>query len=147
MKIISYTDVHATILDYSPWLLVKPGLSKSVEVVDGAMQGKALVALLKDIDDRTQAEGLIGSEIFIKAGQLPPLATGEYYWSDLIGLNVETTDGTNLGVVDGLLETGANDVVMVKGDKDRAIPFLQGRTIIHIDLAAGKMTVDWDPEF
>ena len=72
---------------------------------------------------------------------------GEYYWSDLIGLNVETCLGVKLGVIEDMMETGANDVVIVKGERDRAIPFLQGQTILSIDLAVGNMIVDWDPEF
>ncbi|MGZ5014598.1 MAG: ribosome maturation factor RimM, partial [Methylobacter sp.] len=79
--------------------------------------------------------------------QLPKTAKGEYYWSQLIGLNVETIDGVQLGVVDSLLETGANDVIIVQGERERVIPFLQGQTIISVDLDAGSIVVDWDPEF
>ncbi|MGZ8186368.1 MAG: ribosome maturation factor RimM, partial [Methylobacter sp.] len=72
---------------------------------------------------------------------------GEYYWSDLIGLKVETIEGVQLGIVDSLMETGANDVIIVQGERERVIPFIQGQTIINIDLDAGRIIVDWDPEF
>ncbi|GAB6141368.1 ribosome maturation factor RimM [Methylosoma difficile] len=147
IKVYSFTDIRESILEYSPWLLMKAGNNKTIEVADAAIQGKALIAQLKGINDRTTAEALVGWEIFIRPEQLPELSEGEYYWSDLIGLNVETQEGVALGMVDGLLETGANDVMMVKGEKDRAIPFLQGQTILSIDLTARKMIVDWDPEF
>lgn len=147
IKVYSFTDIRESILEYSPWLLMKAGNSKTIEVADAAIQGKALIAQLKGINDRTSAEALVGWEIFIRPEQLPKLSEGEYYWSDLIGLNVETQEGVALGLIDGLLETGANDVMMVKGEKDRAIPFLQGQTILSIDLTARKMIVDWDPEF
>ncbi len=111
------------------------------------LQGKAIVARLDGINDRDQAAGLMGWDIFISPEQLPKAAEGEYYWSDLIGLHVETIEGVSLGVVDSLLETGANDVVIVHGERERVIPFLQGQTIIKIDLETGKMIVDWDPEF
>lgn len=89
----------------------------------------------------------MGWDIFITQDQLPKAAKGEYYWSELIGLQVETVDGVQLGAVDSLLETGANDVIIIKGERERVIPFLQGQTIIKVDLDAGKIIVDWDPDF
>lgn len=147
LKVYSFTDVREAIISYSPWLLIKAGETKTIEVVDGAIQGKALVVQLKGINDRSDAEKWVGWDIFIRSDQLPTPEEGEYYWADLIGLEVETLDGIKLGKVDSLLETGANDVVIVKGERDRAIPFLQGQTIIKIDLESAKMQVDWDPEF
>lgn len=147
VKIFSYTEDKENILRYSPWQLAKSGVNKTIKVIDGAVHGKLIIALLDGINDRDQAALLIGREIFIEPGQLPETDEGEYYWSDLVGLNVETVTGVPLGVVDSLLETGANDVVIVSGDRQRAIPFLQGQTIIAVDLQAGKMTVDWDPDF
>lgn len=147
IKVYSFTDIREDIIRYSPWLLCKAETSQPVEVLDGALQGKALIALLKGINSRTEAEALVGWEIFIRQEQLPKPAQGEYYWSDLIGLTVETNQGVKLGVVEDLLETGANDVVIVTGERDRAIPFLQGQTILSIDLTVGTMIVDWDPEF
>jgi len=147
VKVFSFTDPRENILTYSPWLLKKGDETKTVNVVDGQLQGKTIVAQLAGIDDRDQAASLMGWDIFITQDQLPKAAKGEYYWSDLIGLNVETIDGVRLGVVDSLLETGANDVIIVQGERERVVPFLQGRTIIKVDLDAGKIIVDWDPEF
>ena len=118
-----------------------------VAVIDGKLQGKAVVAQLDGVNDRDQAASFMGWDIYITPEQLPKVAKDEYYWSDLIGLSVETDLGVQLGVVESLLETGANDVVIVKGERERVIPFLQGQTIMAIDLEAGKMVVDWDPDF
>jgi 16S rRNA processing protein RimM len=147
VKVFSFTDPRENILTYSPWLLKKGDETKTVEVIDGQLQGKTIVAQLAGVNDRDQAAGLMGWDVFITQGQLPAAAKGEYYWSDLVGLKVETIDGVQLGVVDSLLETGANDVIIVQGERERAIPFLQGKTIIDIDLNAGRIVVDWDPEF
>ncbi|HEY8218649.1 MAG TPA: ribosome maturation factor RimM [Methylobacter sp.] len=147
VKVFSFTDPRENILTYSPWLLKKGDETKIVNVVDGQLQGKTIVAQLAGVNDRDQAAGLMGWDIFISQDQLPKAAKGEYYWSELIGLNVETINGVQLGVVDGLLETGANDVVIVHGERERCIPFLKGQTIINVDLDAGKIVVDWDPEF
>jgi 16S rRNA processing protein RimM len=147
VKVFSFTDPRENILAYSPWLLQKGDQTKAVNVVDGQLQGKTIVAQLSGVNDRDQAESLMGWDIFITWEQLPKAAKGEYYWSELIGLNVETIDGVQLGVVDSLLETGANDVIIIQGERERVIPFLQGQTIINVDLDAGKIIVDWDPEF
>jgi 16S rRNA processing protein RimM len=147
VKVFSFTDLKENILSYSPWLLKKGSETRLVAVIDGKLQGKAVVAQLDGIDDRDQAASLMGWDIFISPEQLPKVAKDEYYWSDLIGLNVETNRGVQLGVVESLMETGANDVVIVKGERERVIPFLQGQTIIAIDLDAGLMVVDWEPDF
>jgi 16S rRNA processing protein RimM len=147
VKVFSFTDIRENILNYSPWMLKKDSETRTFAVIDGKLQGKAVVAQLDGINNRDQAASLIGWDIFITPEQLPKAAKGEYYWSDLIGLNVETTQGIQLGIVDSLLETGANDVVIVKGERERVIPFLQGQTIVNIDLDYGRMIVDWDPDF
>ncbi len=128
-------------------MLKKNDETKTVTIVDGQLQGKTIVAQLSDVGDRDQAASLMGWDVFITQDQLPKAAKNEYYWSDLIGLSVETIEGVQLGIIDSLLETGANDVIIVQGERERVIPFLQGQTIISVDLAVGRMIVDWDPEF
>ena len=147
VKVFSFTECRENILSYSPWLLKKDSETRLIAVIDGKLQGKAVVAQLDGVNDRDQAASFMGWDIYITPEQLPKVAKDEYYWSDLIGLNVETDLGVELGVVESLLETGANDVVIVKGERERVIPFLQGQTIIAIDLEAGRMVVDWDPDF
>ncbi len=147
VKVFSYTEDRENILDYSPWVLQKGEQSKTVNVTTGRTQGKAIVACLESINTRDDAELLTGWDIFIDTSQLPPTEQNEYYWSDLVGLKVETTMGINLGVVDHIIETGANDVLFVVGERELLIPFLQQQTVINVDLEAGMIVVDWDPEF
>lgn len=148
VKVYSFTEPRENILNYSPWILRKGSDLKTLEVLDGSLQGKAVVASLSGITDRDIAASLGGYEIVIDAGMLPEPEEGEYYWRDLIGLKVETEQGVTLGLVDYLLETGANDVLVVKdGEKERLIPFLQGQFVKKIDLESSLMIVDWDPEF
>jgi 16S rRNA processing protein RimM len=107
-----------------------------------------MVAQLPGVDDRDQAAALIGTDIHVAREQLPPPAKGEYYWVDLEGLEVVTTDNVELGRVSHLFATGANDVVVVRdGTRERLIPFVQGSYVRSVDLSAGRMVVDWDPEF
>ena len=90
---------------------------------------------------------LMGSEIGIRRDQLPAPEPGEYYWSDLQGLEVVTEKGESLGRVDHLIETGANDVLVVKGDRERLIPFVMQQVVTRVDLDAGTIQVDWDKDF
>ena len=147
VKVFSYTEPRDNILNYSPWILTKNNETREIQVVTGKRQGKTIVAQLDGINDRDAAAMQCGWSISIDYKQLPAVQEDEYYWADLVGLKVTTVDGIDLGRVDYLLETGANDVLVVTGDKERLIPFLQGSTIIGIDLEGGVITVDWDPEF
>jgi len=147
IKVYSYTEIRENILTYSPWILRKGKESKLVEVIDGRRHGKTVVAYLQGLDDRDKAAELNGWEILIHADQLPKARVNEYYWADLVGLRVKSIDGTDFGTVEQMLETGANDVVVVAGERERLIPFLQGQTIVNIDLTAGEMLVDWDADF
>ena len=133
------------ILDYQPWLL---GADKSpVKIVDGRKQGKGLAALLPGFNDREGAAILVGSQIFIRRDQLPATDENEYYWSDLEGLEVHTINGELLGRVESLMETGANDVLVIRGQRQYLVPFIQGQYVTRVDLEAGLIEVDWDPEF
>ncbi|MDP7537629.1 MAG: ribosome maturation factor RimM [Methylococcales bacterium] len=147
VKVFSDTSPRENIVNYSPWLLEKGREQRLLKVIDGRIQGKGVVARLETIERCEQAEPLSGWTISIARSQLPDPEEGEYYWSDLIGLAVVTTTGVSLGVVDHLLETGANDVLVVKGDSERLIPFIQGSVLKKIDLVAGLIEVDWDPDF
>lgn len=148
IKIYSLTDPRENIISYSPWTLKKGNELKEVKLINGKRQGKSVVALIEGVSDRDIAESYCGWEILIKKSQLPETEENEYYWADLVGLQVETEKGVKLGKVDYLIETGANDVLVVKDDEqERLIPFLQEQVIKKIDLIDKRMIVDWDPDF
>jgi 16S rRNA processing protein RimM len=149
LKIESWAEPRMRIFDYQPWLLdTAPGGEMQVTGVKGRPQGKGIVAWLPGVDDREQAAALIGTDIHVAREQLPAPAEGEYYWVDLEGLEVVTTEGVMLGRVSHLFATGANDVVVVRdGARERLVPFVQGSYVRSVDLSAGRMVVDWDPEF
>lgn len=147
LKVFSYTDPRENILRYRPWYIRQGGQWREVEIAEGRRHGKTVVVRLPNIDDRDQARALLDTDIAIRREQLPPPAPGEYYWSDMIGLQVVTTEGVELGVIDHLIETGANDVICIKGERERLIPYDPEGVITDIDLDAGVMTVDWDPDF
>ena len=147
VKVFSYTEPRENILSYDPWMLGSGENWETHRVVSGKTQGRGLVAQLEGCEDRDQAQLLVGKEIAIEQSQLPVPGPGEYYWSDLQGLQVITTDQTKLGIVKNLFETGSNDVRLVSGDRELLVPNIPGQVVTDIDLEAGQMIVDWDPEF
>lgn len=143
VRVFSETDPRDNILRYSPWCL---GDARH-EVAEGRVHGKGLVARLVGCDDRDQAALLVGQPIAIRRDQLPPPRPDEFYWADLEGLEVRTRDGVDLGTVDHLFATGANDVLVVRGERERLVPFIWGQVVEDVDFAAGVLRVDWDPDF
>ena len=148
VRVHSDTSPRENIVDYSPWHLVREGRRELRKVNAGRRQGKAVVAKLEGCNDRDAAEELVGALISIPRSALPDTTVpGEYYWADLVGLRVETVDGVELGRIEQLFETGSNDVIVVQGDKERLVPYIWEQVVREVDLEAGVMRVDWDPEF
>ena len=147
LKVFSYTEPRENILGYRPWLVGRDGDWLEMDLEDGALQGKRLIARLAGVEDPESAAGLVGADIAVSRSVLPETGDEEYYWADLIGLAVVTVDGTPLGAVHRLLETGANDVLVVRGERERLIPYLRPAVVREIDLDAGTIRVDWNPDF
>lgn len=147
LRVRSDCEPTEQILAYSPWQLGTGGDWRSFEVEAGRPHGRGLVAKLARVDDREHAKSLVGADIAIARAQLPALAGDDYYWGDLVGLLVVTRDGRELGRVTGLMETGANDVLVVHGERERLIPFLRGQVILRVDPEARRIEVDWDADF
>ena len=153
VKVFSHTDPRENIQHYLPWHLKQGGQWKPVKITGFRPQGKGLIAQLDGVTDRNMAAALVGQDIGVPRDLLPRSGGGEYYWRDLIGLRVFHKDGADFGKVATMLETGANDVIVVRGDsksldrRERLIPWLPDDVVTDVDLAEGRMTVDWDPEF
>ncbi|MCG5499405.1 ribosome maturation factor RimM [Ectothiorhodospira lacustris] len=147
VKLFSETEPREGILAYNPLSIQIDGEWRVLSVESGRAHGKGVVAKLTGIDDRDAAAVLVGAPIGIRPEQLEPLPEGEYYWADLVGLEVINLEAVSLGWVDHLMETGANDVLVVSGDRERLIPYVRDQVILEIDLEAGIIRVDWDPDF
>lgn len=148
VKVFSHTQPRENILSYRTWHLLLDGQWVATELLNGRQQGKGIVAHLKGCDDREQAAGLMGTEVAIRREQLAETGPGEYYWAELQGLRVINAEGVELGVVDHLLETGANDVLVVlDGTIERLIPYVPGQYVVDVALDEGVMRVNWDPDF
>lgn len=147
VKIRSYTQPPENILNYHPWTVVMQGQRREVPVTASRVHGHGIVVQLQGGTDRDAVRDLIGADIAVHRRQLPPPEEGRYYWADLVGLEVLDAAGRSLGRVDHLMATGANDVLVVRGERERLIPFIRGRIIKDIDLERGTLTAEWDADF
>lgn len=149
VKIRSYTDPRVQIAEYRPWRVAMDGEWLSFDVEAVQPQGKSLIARLAGIADRDQAVRLMNSDIVIDRSQLPALDKDEFYWRDLTGLKVLNLHGVELGTVESLFETGANDVLVVRkeGNPEILIPFVTDRVIHYVDIESGVIRVDWEADF
>jgi 16S rRNA processing protein RimM len=151
VKVHSYTRPPANILAFSHWLIGNPDQWRPFTVADTRAQGKTLVAHLADeqapLADRDAAAALLDCDIAVARAALPALPAGQYYWVDLVGLEVVTLGGAVLGKVRNMMETGAHDVLVVHGDREHLLPFVHDEIIREVDIEAGHIAVDWDPDF
>jgi 16S rRNA processing protein RimM len=144
LKVVSYTESTYDIAEYTPWYVEESGSFKPIDVTEVREYGKGIIVKFAGYDNPEKAKLLTGKKIGILRSQLPALDKDEYYWSDLEGLTVINQNGVNLGQIVYLIETGSNDVLVVKGETEHAIPYLPNDVIISIDLANKIMRVDWE---
>lgn len=155
VKVFSYTDQVEALFGYEPWWIDTEAGRKQVIVEEWKHHGDGLVVHIKGVDDRDDARSWCNHDISIDKGLLPNLIQGDFYWHQLVGLSVVSEfEGhrIRLGVVKSLLETGANDVLVIKGDtesidrEERLIPYVE-QFVTLVDMTAKKIDVIWDPEF
>jgi 16S rRNA processing protein RimM len=147
IKVQPYSGQPDRLLDYDEWWLKQGDAWVGHRVCEAAQHGPVLIALLDGVKDRNEAATLKGRDVAIPRSRLPEPKEGEHYWIDLIGLQVENRTGVHLGTVRRLLETGANNVVLVvEGERDTLIPFVEG-VILKVGLPGGRIVADWEADY
>ena len=147
LKLQTYTEYLDSLLDYPVWHVGQGGNWITCRLLDGKVHGQYLLASLEGVDDRTGAEALVGREVAVLREEMPEAEEDEWYWDDLIGLEVLNLAGEVLGRVQGLLETGANDVLQIRdGERERLVPFVDA-VVKTVDLEAGRLVVDWGLDY
>jgi len=147
VKIFSFTEKLDSLLAYKKFFLSKDQknwLGKEVKEIK--LHGKSIIVKFLKIDNRSEAENLKDYLIGVSKDLLPKLNKGQYYWNELIGFEVLNLKNISFGNVDTFIETGANDVIVVMGDKERLIPYTSN-TVLKVDTGGEKIIVDWDEEF
>ncbi|MBI1175643.1 MAG: ribosome maturation factor RimM [Sideroxydans sp.] len=148
VKVQPYTDELDGLVDYSTWWLGNEQQGwRELDVLKSAVQGKSVVAQVMGCHDRNTAEKYKGLLIAVPRNRLPQPSEDEYYWSDLIGLDVVSLGGEPLGKVENLLDTGANQVLCVRGaEKEILIPFI-AQVIEQVDLDGKIIRADWAADY
>ena len=146
IKINSYTDPPDNILEFEELLLGSPGRWTTVQLEGGRVTGKGVLGKLKGIETPEDARTRIGAELAVRRRELPPPAPGEYYWSDLEGLDAESGTGERLGKVDHFRSTPAGTLIVLRGERELWVPFVKER-IIKIDLEHKRIVLDWSAEW
>ena len=154
LRVNAYTEEASGIFEYAPWYVGRNGAWREAKVSQWRWHNKGLVAKLAGIDDRDAAALYTGLEIAVPAEQLPELEENEFYWRDLTGMRVVNQEGYDMGTVDHLLSTVANDVLVVTansndafGKRERLIPFIQSQYVVEVNKEKNTITVDWPADF
>lgn len=146
VKVQTFTEQLDGLLDFPVWHLGRGGQWREVAVLEADVHSKGLAVRLDGCNDRDAAAALKGLDVAVPREALPAAAENEYYWSDLIGLTVVNAQGETLGKVADVLETGANDVLVVEGERERLIPFV-AQVVLEVDLAAARINVEWGADY
>jgi len=149
LKIQPYTAEPGSLTDFRTWWLgdEEKGWRELDVLQSGVHGGRSVVAQVMGCHDRSTAEKYKGWLVAVPRNRLPATAEDEYYWSDLIGLDVVNEEGTRLGVVDTLQDTGANQVLCIAGEQGEIlIPFIAS-AIRQVDLAGRVIRVDWQADY
>jgi 16S rRNA processing protein RimM len=147
ISVHSFTDPKDNILSYPGWFAYIDGQWQTIELLEVKPQANKMIALVKGYEQRSLAEQLVNHEIAVKRCNLPALEEGNYYWHDLIGMQVINQENILLGQVVDIIATGANDVLVLSGERKRLIPYLMDKVIQNVSLETKTIKVDWDKDF
>jgi 16S rRNA processing protein RimM len=152
VKVHSFTEPPENLLDYLEYEIGTPEGLQKLAFDELKPHGQGFVGHIKGCEVREQTGAYTGCELLIAKAELPELDEG-FYWHELEGLRVVTLSGEVLGTVHHLMETGANDVLVVRGDEgsvdreERLLPWVLGQVVTDVDLDAGVITVDWQVDW
>ena len=141
VRLRSYTEPPEGILRYRTWLMA----GREWQVVEGREQAGGVVAALAGVLDRDAAAALQGATIEVPRSALPKPKKGEFYWADVLGSEVVSTTGAKLGTLSSVGSNGAQDVMVVQGERERLIPFVIGAIVQNVDPVAKRIVVQWEP--
>lgn len=159
VRVQTFSSDPDALLDHDRWWLqapeggVRAGRARAagpVEVLEAQAHGAGLIARFEGVADRDAAAALTGCPVALPRSLLPAPEEGEYFWEDLIGLRAVDREGREVGVVSSLIEAGAHDVLVIDRPqcdargrpKQWLVPFVE-RHVGKVDLAAGRVEVDW----
>jgi len=143
VRLKTFTETADGLAAHPRWWLRTAAGWQSAALEDFKVRPAAVSAKLAGVDDRDAAEGLRGCDVAVTRDELGEAAEGEFYWVDLVGLDVVNRQGESLGRVEELLRTGGSDVLVVRGERERLIPFIADY-VVAVDREAKRISVDWE---
>ena len=146
VRVHPHTAAAENLVHYRSWRVGRDGQWDERRVMQSRVHGAVVVAQLEGCDNREDASALRGQQVAVPRTALPATGENEYYWTDLIGLAAVTVDGVELGRVERILETGANDVLVVRGERERLVPFV-ATVVREVDFARGVIRLEWDVDY
>ena len=146
LRVEPQTETPDGLLGYRTWWIGRNADWQQHRVVEGRIHGSGLVVRLEGFADRDAVASIAGSSIAVPRSELPPAPEGEYYWCDLVGLTVVNQQGETLGRVEEIFATGANDVLVVRGERERLIPFIE-TVVERVELENSRLQVDWNSDY
>ncbi|ACQ68862.1 ribosome maturation factor RimM [Candidatus Williamhamiltonella defendens] len=151
LKMFSFTEKTDSIFDYQPWFIQHKNHWQFIDIEDWKCHQQDFLLKIKNIDEKEKAQHFVNAEITVDASQLPVLEEGDYYWKDIIGCQVIHISGDVIGTVVSMIETGANDVMVVQTQiqdhKSCLVPFLCDQVVKKVDKVMQQIQVDWDLDF
>ena len=146
VHVFADTEYPDSLFDYDELWLGRDGAWRLYTLEEAQLHGKGMVAKFSGCEDRDQAMMLRNMDIAIPRSDLPKPDEDEFYWADLIGLEVRNTQGETLGTVHSLMESGAHDILVVNGDRQRLIPFVRN-IVLNVDNDAKVIEVEWGSDY
>ena len=147
VRVVSFTDPVENILAYTPWCVNIHGEWRPIDVISVEKHTRFILVQIEGYQQREDIVKLTNCEIGIKRDQLPTLAGNDYYWHDLIGMQVFNTDDVLLGTITEIMATGSNDVLVIAGEKRHLVPYIQDEFVLRIDMPNKVIVVNWDADF
>ncbi len=147
ISVISFTDPQDNILHYTDWHVRLKHQWSPLATHDHEINNKLIIVKVEGYTEREDVACLTNCEIAIKRAQLPALTAGDYYWHELIGMQVVTEQGVLLGSVIEMMSTGAHDILVVNGEHRHLVPYVMNHYVLNIDDKKRQITVNWDPDF
>ena len=141
LKVYSYSETKQKFSEYKYFFIQKENNTIRLDIEDISI-GKSIKVKFKNFNCREDSQEYIGKEIFINENQLDALEANQFYWNELIGLTVYLNNGKKIGIVSDIIETGSNDVLVIKGKEEILVPYVFGESVMEVAVEEKKIIIN-----
>ena len=141
LKVYSYSETKQKFSEYKYFFIQKENNTIRLDIEDISI-GKSIKVKFKNFNCREDSQDYIGEEIFINEDQLDVLEANQFYWKELIGLTAYLNNGKKIGIVSDIIETGSNDVLVIKGEEEILVPYIFGESVMEVVVEEKKIIIN-----